>query len=58
MILLPQELPLGISYLFILLDGSSFNPFGPLQGHEMYDKGVTMVLGEVDVARVNPYQSD
>ena len=43
------------STLFLLLlDYSPFGPLRPLQGYGMQDRGVTVVLGEMDVTRVNP----
>ena len=40
-------------FLF-LLDLSLFGPFIPLQGYGIYDRRVTAVPGEMDVAGVNP----
>ena len=37
----------------LLLDYNPFGPFRSLQGHDMYDKAVTVVLEVMDVALVH-----
>ena len=45
----------ALNDLFVLLDGNPFGLLGPLQGCDVRrGEGVTVVLGEMDVARVNP----
>ena len=42
--------------LFVLLDGSPFGLLRPLQDYGKQDRGTTVVLGEMDAARVNPHR--
>ena len=44
-------------HLFVLLVGSPFGLLRPLHGYGICYKGVTLVLGELDVAQVKPCPS-